>query len=71
MLGALYFKEPGVYDDYKSRLLEELEEQILPDGMHYERSPMYHKIVLEDLMRAARGVEKADRLFYEELSKKI
>ena len=65
MLGALYFKEPGVYDDYKSRLLEELEEQILPDGMHYERSPMYHKIVLEDLMRAARGVEKADRLFYE------
>ena len=71
MLGALYFKEPGVYDDYKSRLREELEEQILPDGMHYERSPMYHKIVLEDLMRAARGVEKADRLFYEELGKKI
>ena len=71
MLGALYFKEPGVYDDYKSRLREELEEQILPDGMHYERSPMYHKIVLEDLMRAAKGVEKADRLFYEELGKKI
>ena len=28
MLGALYFKEPGVYDDYKSCLREELEENL-------------------------------------------
>jgi len=32
-------------------LLErELEEQILPDGGHFERSPMYHAIVLEDVL---------------------
>jgi uncharacterized heparinase superfamily protein len=32
------------------RLLErELNEQILPDGGHFERSPMYHSQVLEDL----------------------
>ena len=31
-------------------LRRELEEQILPDGGHFERSPMYHAIVLEDLL---------------------
>lgn len=30
--------------------LRELAEQILPDGGHYERSPMYHAIVLEDVL---------------------
>ena len=28
----------------------ELDEQILPDGGHFERSPMYHLIILEDLL---------------------
>jgi len=33
------------------RILEcELGEQVLPDGGHIERSPMYHSIVLEDLL---------------------
>lgn len=33
------------------RLLErELKEQILPDGGHYERSPMYHSIILTDVL---------------------
>lgn len=31
-------------------LQEELKEQILSDGGHFERSPMYHKIVLQDLL---------------------
>ena len=31
-------------------LRRELGEQILPDGGHFERSPMYHAIVLEDLL---------------------
>jgi len=30
-------------------LKQELNEQILPDGGHFERSPMYHSQVLEDL----------------------
>ena len=30
--------------------LAELSEQILPDGGHFERSPMYHAIVLEDVL---------------------
>ena len=28
----------------------ELPEQVLPDGGHFERSPMYHAIILEDLL---------------------
>lgn len=28
----------------------ELEEQVLPDGGHFERSPMYHAMVLEDCL---------------------
>ncbi len=31
-------------------LNREIEEQILPDGGHFERSPMYHSIILEDLL---------------------
>ncbi len=31
-------------------VLREAAEQILPDGGHYERSPMYHCIVLEDYL---------------------
>jgi uncharacterized heparinase superfamily protein len=31
-------------------LRREIEEQILPDGGHFERSPMYHALALEDLM---------------------
>jgi len=31
-------------------LRQEIREQILPDGGHFERSPMYHSLVLEDLL---------------------
>ena len=34
-------------------LKTQVNEQVLDDGMHFELSPMYQKIVLEDLMRAA------------------
>lgn len=31
-------------------LIRELKEQILADGGHFERSPMYHAIILEDIL---------------------
>lgn len=34
-------------------LLPEIEEQILPDGGHFELSPMYHALALEDLLDLA------------------
>jgi len=33
-----------------SSIQKELKEQILPDGGHFERSPMYHSITLEDIL---------------------
>ena len=42
-------------------LREQLAEQILPDGGHFELSPMYHAIVLNDLLdvqNVGRSVEK-------------
>ncbi|MEX0372767.1 heparinase II/III family protein [Spiribacter roseus] len=48
------FFEGGEADRWRRRgeqlLRRELDEQILPDGGHFERSPMYHSIVLEDLL---------------------
>lgn len=37
-------------DKGRKLLLRELPEQILPDGGHFERSPMYHAILLEDVL---------------------
>lgn len=31
--------------------MKQLKEQVLEDGMHFELSPMYHKIILEDLIK--------------------
>lgn len=68
LLGALYFQEPKVYQTYRELLRGEIKEQILADGVHYERSLMYHKIILEDLMRVARAVmDTEDEPFYQEL----
>jgi uncharacterized heparinase superfamily protein len=44
-------------------LKNELREQILPDGGHFERSPMYHSMILEDcldLLNAFRGLGSMD-----------
>ena len=50
---GLYFsgKEADAWYSRGSKILEDqLEEQVLPDGAHYELSPMYHLVVLEDLL---------------------
>jgi len=38
------------FDKGKVILIEEAEEQILNDGGHYEKSPMYHSILVEDYL---------------------
>jgi uncharacterized heparinase superfamily protein len=39
----------GGFADGLVLLRDQIEEQILPDGGHFERTPLYHAIVLEDL----------------------
>jgi len=50
---GLYFAGPEAerwYAQGMSIMARELREQILSDGGHFERSPMYHALVLEDLL---------------------
>jgi Heparinase II/III-like protein/Heparinase II/III N-terminus len=50
VLGGLAFDEPR-FRERGLRLLErEVPEQVLADGGHYERSPVYHALVLRDLL---------------------
>ncbi len=46
LFGAYYFQDEKFYVKAKKILTEELEEQILRDGAHFELSPMYHQIIL-------------------------
>lgn len=49
-IAAIYFKDKGFYEKSVKLLQHELHEQILPDGSHYEQSPMYHCILLDRLL---------------------
>lgn len=50
IFAAYYFQDEEIYVKAKSLLLQELNEQVLADGAHYERSPMYHQIMLFRLL---------------------
>lgn len=50
---ACYFDDRKTLELVLPMLKAQVDEQVLDDGMHFEQSPMYQKIVLEDLMRAA------------------
>ena len=51
-IGGLITKQYEFTQKGKKILVRELKEQVLNDGMHYERSPMYHLILLERLLDA-------------------
>lgn len=46
LFGAYYFKDDELYSRAKEILIDELGEQILEDGAHFELTPMYHQIML-------------------------
>lgn len=50
LFGAYYFQDKKLYNTAEKILREELEEQILKDGGHFELSPMYHQIILHRLL---------------------
>lgn len=49
-IASLYFQDFNFYKKSIKLLHSELQEQILPDGAHFEQSPMYHCILLERLL---------------------
>lgn len=50
LFGAYYFKDEKLLKKAHNILIEELKEQILADGAHFELSPMYHQIILHRLL---------------------
>ncbi|MEW4922388.1 alginate lyase family protein [Algibacter sp. 2305UL17-15] len=67
LFGAYYFKDGVLYKKAKHILLEELKEQVLSDGAHFELSPMYHQILLHRLLDCInlikKNPQKEDELF--------
>ncbi len=59
ILCALFFKDDQYCDCVLNYFREECRQQILSDGIHYELSPMYHKIILEDLLKVAFALREA------------
>jgi len=54
VVAGCYLQGQGEADQWRERGLsiyrDELDEQILADGFHFERSPMYHALMLEGLL---------------------
>ena len=50
LYGAFYFTSFKYYKKANKILTNELNEQILDDGGHFELSPMYHQIILDRLL---------------------
>lgn len=50
VLGGVAFGDSGLLERGAAILRRELPEQVLADGGHYERSPVYHSVVLRDLL---------------------
>ncbi|MBR5399889.1 MAG: alginate lyase family protein [Bacteroidales bacterium] len=49
-IGAAYFNNKKLLKRAERLLEKELKEQVLPDGAHFEQSPMYHCILLDRLL---------------------
>ena len=60
VLCALFFGDTQSLPIYLRAFRRECREQILADGMHFELSPMYDKIVLEGLLRVTAALRKAE-----------
>ena len=50
---ALFFNDEPVLHTALKVFKAECKEEILPDGMHFELSPMYHKLIFEGVIRVA------------------
>lgn len=63
-IGGYYFDDEHMKQKGMKLLLRELQEQILPDGAHYEQSPMYHCILLDRLLDTYNITRRAELIPY-------
>lgn len=50
LFGAVYFRDERFWVEAKGIIERQLQEQIMPDGAHFELSPMYHCVILERML---------------------
>ena len=50
VIASYVFNEERVFERYLKRIKRECTEEVLEDGVHFELSFMYHKLILEDLL---------------------
>ncbi|MCM1048324.1 MAG: heparinase II/III family protein [Clostridiales bacterium] len=62
---SILFDEKNNYRRYLVKFREQVDEQILSDGLHYERSILYHKIILEDMLRVYRALKDNNNIALE------
>ncbi len=60
-IAAVFFNDERLYEKASKLLREQLEEQILLDGAHYEQSPMYHCIMLDRLLDSINIAQNNER----------
>jgi hypothetical protein len=73
-LGAMFADttEGGTWlREGRRRMIEELEHQVLPDGVHYERSIGYHRLVLEMYLIALVFLERSGLPFPSDARAKV
>lgn len=61
--GASFFDDRRLLNKAERLLMAQLKEQILPDGAHFEQSPMYHCILLDRLLDCI-NIRRTDELEY-------
>jgi hypothetical protein len=61
LIGALYFRNERWFRLAANLVRAELTAQILADGGHYERSPMYHQIILDRLLTVLLALQHDSR----------
>lgn len=61
LFAGIYFNNEKIIQKAKSILLPQLKEQILEDGGHFERSPMYHQIMLFRILDSINMIRSNER----------
>ncbi len=59
LLCSLFFKDSLMQEKALKEMHKQCREQIMADGVHFELSPMYHKIIFEGLLRVTVALQGA------------
>ena len=71
LFSGLVFKNDKWIYFSNDELIKQLDEQFLRDGSHFERSPMYHNLVIIDLLDIYNAVKSYDESNLNELKHKL